>query len=338
MSFFHDGPFELPSPPAPPWAGPPRHQLPGVVPRVVPVADSGDTAVSVVWLAAYPSGVELLVEVRLRRGSEPGVDPRLSHGWTRDAATMVQFGVVLADGARAVGRPAGHAAPDGGQGGALLTVLPGPQAPGGGPSLPGVVRFGADPAWAAGGGDPAIYRMTLWLWPLPPPGPLTLVAAFPARGLAESRAVVDAAEVREAAERTVTLWPDNSVLPEAGQPPVDQDVAAAAVTAAYTQAFTGGQGPERALAAVEDGAALRETLRQARDNFPRATHTARVLVAEPVFTDPSHATVLFEIVYTGGARFGHQVGHAVLDGGTWKVARHTYCMVMSWAGASCPES
>jgi hypothetical protein len=51
--------------------------------------------------------------------------------------------------------------------------------------------------------------MEHWVWPLPPPGPFTFVCEWPARGIAESRAQIDAGSILEAAGRAVTFWPDD---------------------------------------------------------------------------------------------------------------------------------
>jgi hypothetical protein len=51
--------------------------------------------------------------------------------------------------------------------------------------------------------------MEHWVWPLPPAGSFAFVCEWPGRGIAESRAKIDAALILEAAGRAVTLWPDN---------------------------------------------------------------------------------------------------------------------------------
>ena len=48
-----------------------------------------------------------------------------------------------------------------------------------------------------------------WTWPLPPAGPLELVCEWPAFGIAESRAVIDAQIILGAAARSIQLWPEN---------------------------------------------------------------------------------------------------------------------------------
>jgi hypothetical protein len=60
-----------------------------------------------------------------------------------------------------------------------------------------------------GGGGGQIWDMEQWVWPLPPPGPLAFVCEWPARGIVESRTEIDARSILQAAERAVTLWPDD---------------------------------------------------------------------------------------------------------------------------------
>jgi hypothetical protein len=48
---------------------------------------------------------------------------------------------------------------------------------------------------------------TYWVSPLPPPGPLAFVCAWPAFGIAESRAELDAALILDAARDCIDLWP-----------------------------------------------------------------------------------------------------------------------------------
>jgi hypothetical protein len=61
---------------------------------------------------------------------------------------------------------------------------------------------------------PLLYQSTsgpdgghVWLWGLPPPGPLTFVCQWPAKQIPPSEAVLDAGLVLAAAARAQTLWP-----------------------------------------------------------------------------------------------------------------------------------
>ena len=51
-----------------------------------------------------------------------------------------------------------------------------------------------------------------------------------------------------------------------------------------------------------------------------------------VFTDAQDAAVLYEIDYQGTPTVGPKIGYAVLDNGTWKVTRATYCADIDNAG------
>jgi hypothetical protein len=64
-----------------------------------------------------------------------------------------------------------------------------------------------DPPW--------LYQSTsgpdgghVWLWGLPPPGPLTFACHWPTEQLPPSQAELDAGLVLEAAARAQTLWPE----------------------------------------------------------------------------------------------------------------------------------
>jgi len=47
-------------------------------------------------------------------------------------------------------------------------------------------------------------------WPLPPAGPLEFVCEWPAFGIAESRAGIDARLILDAARHSVRLWPETA--------------------------------------------------------------------------------------------------------------------------------
>jgi hypothetical protein len=50
------------------------------------------------------------------------------------------------------------------------------------------------------------WRMGMWLWPLPPPGPVTFVTAWEEFAVAEAAVSLDADELVAAAGRAVRLW------------------------------------------------------------------------------------------------------------------------------------
>src|SRR5437899_576501 len=61
----------------------------------------------------------------------------------------------------------------------------------------------------AGGAGPHSFISRWWTWPLPPAGPLEFVCEWPAFGIAESRAGIDARLVLDAARRSIRLWPES---------------------------------------------------------------------------------------------------------------------------------
>jgi hypothetical protein len=59
-----------------------------------------------------------------------------------------------------------------------------------------------------GGGSSLSWDADFWVHPLPPDGPVTLVASWLAHGIAEVRAELDGTAIRQAARQAVILWPD----------------------------------------------------------------------------------------------------------------------------------
>jgi hypothetical protein len=192
MSFFE------PLPPPPPerarqW-GPPAWDRPseGTLPEVVPVNEivhrSDRVVAQLDHLRVYPNGFTInlfiltnphLEEDRLSMLAARGLDP--AHRWPR-------IGVHFADG-RTAGREAtfhgGH-----------LNVAKDDH---GIPSEPILTMAG-------GGGGSHGWHFSVWVFPLPPDGPLEVYVAFPAADAPESKVVLDGGLVRSAAERAKVIW------------------------------------------------------------------------------------------------------------------------------------
>lgn len=142
-------------------------------------------------------------------------------------------------------------------------------------------------------------------------------------------------------QSTAACAPKPPSLPPPGAQPADVAAAQQAVQHAYTLAFTSvpsQQSNYASLALVQDGADLHATVDQVRKNFPTAAATATVKVGQIVFTSPTDAALFFTVTYQDGAPYGTQIGHAVLENGSWLVSRDTYCGLMAFGGASCPAS
>ena len=59
----------------------------------------------------------------------------------------------------------------------------------------------------AGGGNGGGWTTHAWISPIPPDGPLTIFAEWPAYGISETSAPIDAGDLKRAAERIDELWP-----------------------------------------------------------------------------------------------------------------------------------
>jgi hypothetical protein len=169
MSDFFEPPPPAPEPPRyrqPPWVAPPRGTLPGVVAVELLLAQTDKVAVYISRLAAYPSGFEFDVMTVTAPGEdETDFDPMLfgphSHRPGSAAASeMLRIGVQFSDGSKATNTSGFHH--------------------GGDPPTGPVMHGGG------GGGGGGRWQQTMWVWPLPPPGPLAFVSEWPAAGAALS--------------------------------------------------------------------------------------------------------------------------------------------------------
>jgi hypothetical protein len=160
---------------APAWARGPAGMVPGAVAVTLLVARTDTHAVLVDGLLAYPTGFDFDLVVR-RRPGRPREHRDQDHLWDHGSHLEVRF----ADGRSADNDPL------------RWPRASGDQAP--------------DP--------PLLYQSTsspdgghVWLWGLPPPGPLVFACHWPAGQIPPSQAELDAVLVLEAAARAQTLWP-----------------------------------------------------------------------------------------------------------------------------------
>ncbi len=199
MSFFPaDPPPPDPAEFAPqpqPWWAPPGDELPALFPVSELLAATGNVAVAVIGVRVYSTGAEFLIERRMRRGSmdvrawqdaQLGFGGHHHHSGSAGFEGRLRFGMVLGDGQQLVVD-------------SLFQRSFGPDAPEG----HSLVQTGGN-----GGGDMSYqrYEDALWLWPLPPAGPLELVMQWPDLGIPESRAVMSGEGMRELAAGVRRLW------------------------------------------------------------------------------------------------------------------------------------
>ncbi len=137
-----------------------------------------------------------------------------------------------------------------------------------------------------------------------------------------------------------TIWPPESpseVIPT-GPPPDDQDRARAEIATAFanhgTASADGASAPH-----VERGEDLGPTLAMVKErNRAIAPEDAEVVISVPeiVFIDAEHAAVWFSVSINGRTALPRRRGDAVVVDDMWKMARSTFCQIMSMGGVPCP--
>jgi hypothetical protein len=140
------------------------------------ITRSGRFVVAVRHVVAFPAGVEVEAEAH-SRGTAPGSD---------DVTGLpeLRFRVLLADGRVAVQDDEAGLR----NGAGPMLKVTGFEGSSGGP-----------------GGDEHV-RMSVWLWPLPPPGPVTVTCSWPGRGLQDASIVLDGDAIRAAATQALPFW------------------------------------------------------------------------------------------------------------------------------------
>ena len=193
MSFFEDpAPPSAPPPEyrTPEWIAPPENVIPATVALDVILVQRADLAIWVADALVFASGLSFGISVRRRERSDA---PPLFFG--PDEPDGPRFGLQLADGRKVIVQRLGEMKP----------FLRRPDRP--------ILR----PRSGSGAGH--LSRADMWLWPLPPAGPLTFVCAWPAETVEQTSAQIDTAEILAAAARAVEMWPDDRPLP-----PSEEDV------------------------------------------------------------------------------------------------------------------
>ena len=135
------------------------------------------------------------------------------------------------------------------------------------------------------------------------------------------------------------VWPrsPSQVIPT-GPPPADPDAARVEIETAFAaQGTTSEDGAS--VPSVERGEDLGPCVAMAKArNRGIAPEGAEVVhtVDEIVFIDHEHAAVWFSISIDGRVMLHRHRGDAVVVDGQWKMARSTFCHIMSMGGVQCP--
>jgi hypothetical protein len=174
---------------SPEWLEPPQNEVPVAVALNVVLARTDQLAAWVAGGRVYSNGLSFDVEMVYRQPLAPADQHRgflLHHGLLEEEDP--RFGVAFADGRR--------------------TALDADWRPRLGPEPPAIVLGSR-----GGGGGGRGWSARLWLWPLPPEGPLTFALKWERQGIGETLVQADSAPLRAAATGVTELWPDDRPLP-----------------------------------------------------------------------------------------------------------------------------
>lgn len=159
--------------------------LSGAVALDLVLARTDRVAVCVTRIGAYPTGFEF--ELRTYSASaEQDLDPLLFERLRRRGSglppELLRIGVQFSDGRKATNVREHH-------------DLSEPDGP--------VMNSGG------GGGGGGEWHQSIWVWPLPPPGPLVVACEWPDGGIPLTRHELDAQVILDAAGRAQALFPSH---------------------------------------------------------------------------------------------------------------------------------
>jgi hypothetical protein len=196
MSFFPADPdmpaFDDALQPRTPWLIPPADEVPRLYPVAELLASTDHVAIALIGAHVYSDGVELQIERRLRRRDLPRQEWMQLSGvfmehWHGKSADRLRYGLALSTGERVIEGPRFFAAD---------RTTP--------PAGSSLVRTGGG---GGGGGHEFAAHDGLWLWPIPPAGPIELVVQWPAMDIAQTHTFLDATTFAELAGDARRFWP-----------------------------------------------------------------------------------------------------------------------------------
>lgn len=170
-------PRPLPQPAQPEWMAAPEGWLGGFVPVRPVLARTEEVVVTLEQFEAFPTGVRFELTVVTRRPSGG-----FSAAFSGRRGGGIRLGVAFPDGSKWQGLS--HPWPS-------LFESPPP---------PPVLWMGG------GGGGDTEYTQQVWLWPLPPAGPVTFALAWPEQKIDEATVQVDGGLFRAGAAEAQQLW------------------------------------------------------------------------------------------------------------------------------------
>ncbi|MEY9853844.1 hypothetical protein ABH923_003522 [Leifsonia sp. EB41] len=172
-----------------PWWKPSDDEVAAIFPIGETIATNDTVALILTMARVYSNGVEFVIERRVRRGNATRREwaelQSDMHGhFVRFNPDRLRYGIVLGDGQHLISDQA--------------------------PGMYGVTpeNHSLNPSGGGGRGseDNYLFDDGLWLWPLPPEGPIEIVVQWPVFGIPESRVVLDSAPLRGLAPQARPVW------------------------------------------------------------------------------------------------------------------------------------
>lgn len=179
VGFFDDFPGSLERPLPPDASDAPAGMVGGFVSWRIVLVRTEMAYAAIQAFEAFPSGLHFELVARFH---DRDLDPETWHPFLRDHRGL-RIGVQFSDG----------------RSGATELFAAHPRA-----MRPGEVLI--SPRGGVGHRDE--HHMRMWLWPLPPPGPMSWISVWPEMDIGERSVEVDGSELVAAAANAERLWPD----------------------------------------------------------------------------------------------------------------------------------
>jgi hypothetical protein len=172
--------------------------LPSVAPVALMFAQTDDTVVALTDVRGYPNGFVFMLRLRWGLVADPDQPPPWPFPTSGSPSPLggdpfpdelLRFGVGLADGRRVTNMDGYPYVPE---------ELP--------PDQPVLTEGGGHDSEGGRLGRGAFWDLDQAVQPLPPPGPLAFVCAWPSRGIPETRVEIDAGLILDAAAAAVPYF------------------------------------------------------------------------------------------------------------------------------------